>query len=78
MFNFKIRSLNTNHINLNGQLFLANSSLPAATFTTNQHDGAGNIGLSDGSVQQVTSRGLAQQIDRQGSVTNRLLLPLLP
>lgn len=72
------RNLLTNRFNMAGRLFLASSNLPAASWTTNQHNGAGNFALSDGSVQQVTSSGLAWQIQHQGLATNRLLLPLLP
>ncbi len=44
-----------------------------------QHDQAGNIGLSDGSVQQVTSSGLEQQVRQAasglGSGVLRMLMP---
>lgn len=72
------RHLLTNRFNMDGRLFLARSNLTAASWTTNQHDGAGNFALSDGSVQQVTSSALAWQVQHQGIATNRLLLPLLP
>lgn len=72
------RHLLTNRFNMDGRLFLASSNITSASWTTNQHNGAGNIALSDGSVQQVTSSGLAWQVQHQGIATNRLLLPLVP
>ncbi len=72
------RHLATNRFNLDGRLFLATTNRTSAAWTTNQHDGAGNIALADGSVQQVTSSALAGEIGRSGIATNRLLLPLLP
>ena len=72
------RHLLTNRFNMDGRLFLATTNITGAHWTTNQHDGAGNIALSDGSVQQVTSSSLTAQMHMQGIATNRLLLPLLP
>lgn len=72
------RHLLTNRFNVDGRLFLASSNLSSAAWTTNQHDGAGNIAMSDGSVQQANSSYLASLIALQGIATNRLLLPLLP
>ncbi len=72
------RNLLTNRFNLDGRVYLAISNGTHIIWTTNQHDGAGNVALSDGSVQQVTSSGLASQARLQGIATNRLLLPLLP
>ena len=72
------RNLLTNRFNLDGRLFLASSTVTSASWTTNQHEGAGNIALADGSVPQVTSAGLASAIRYHGLATNRLLLPLLP
>ena len=43
-----------------------------------QHNGAGNVGLSDGSVQQVTSSGFRQLLSRSGDINgnaNYLLFP---
>jgi hypothetical protein len=72
------RHLLTNRFNMDGRLYLASSTIASAAWTTNQHDGAGNIALSDGSVQQITSSGLTAQMRMQHIATNRLLLPLLP
>lgn len=72
------RHLLTNRFNLDGRLYLASSNLPAASWSTNLHNGAGNFALSDGSVQQATASWLANQVRLQGIATNRLLLPVLP
>lgn len=72
------RHLLTNRFNMDGRLFLASSNRSSASWTTNQHDGAGNFALSDGSVIQATSSVLAGHVRQQGIATNRLLLPLLP
>jgi hypothetical protein len=52
-------------------------------FSTNQtvrwsseiHDGVGNIGLNDGSVQQLTTIGLTELLQQTGLATNRLAIP---
>jgi type II secretory pathway pseudopilin PulG len=52
-------------------------------FTTNQlvgwssemHNGVGNINLADGSVQMVTVTGLAKLLQQTGIATNRLAIP---
>lgn len=72
------RHLLTNSTNVSGRLFLANTNVTSYVWTKNQHDGAGNYALSDGSVQQVPSSYLTIQIRAQEIATNRLLLPLLP
>ncbi|MEQ2007088.1 MAG: prepilin-type N-terminal cleavage/methylation domain-containing protein [Limisphaerales bacterium] len=72
------RHLLTTSTNLDGRVFLALSNVTTTAWTKSQHDGAGNLALSDGSVQQVTSSALASHIRQQGIATNRLLLPLLP
>ena len=47
-----------------------------AHFWTPPHDKfVGNIGLADGSVQMVTTRGLQQAIQNTGLATNRLAIP---
>lgn len=75
------RHVEVTPFNLEGRLFrfITNGS-QVVNWSAAQHNGAGNIALSDGSVQQVTSGGLAEQARQQSlaGVTNRLLLPLLP
>jgi prepilin-type processing-associated H-X9-DG protein len=51
-------------------------------WTKDRHHGVGNIGMADGSVQQVTSEGFQQATKEAsnstlvpGSVTNRWLIP---
>ena len=39
------------------------------------HQDGGNIGLADGSVQQVTSSGLFQQLRKSGDDQNRIIFP---
>jgi prepilin-type processing-associated H-X9-DG protein len=40
-----------------------------------RHNGAGNIALADGSVQQFSTPGLQTAIEHTGFATNRLLFP---
>lgn len=49
-------------------------NLPAG-WTEKIHNNTGNIGLSDGSVQQTTARMLQQFIRNSGDATNRIALP---
>jgi hypothetical protein len=44
-------------------------------WTTELHNLAGNVGLSDGSVQQMTSARIAAQLGAQTNATIRLLIP---
>ena len=46
-----------------------------AGWTEAMHNGQGNVGLSDGSVQQVTTDGLRQVIKNSEDATNRVALP---
>jgi prepilin-type processing-associated H-X9-DG protein len=46
-----------------------------AGWTTEMHNRAGNIGLADGSVQQVTDRGLQQQLEASALPLIRLAIP---
>jgi prepilin-type processing-associated H-X9-DG protein len=39
------------------------------------HNRVGNIGLADGSVQQVSIPGLQQMLKNTGDSTNRIALP---
>jgi len=50
------------------------SNTPIA-WTAARHKSAGNIGLADGSVQQLTASGLAKNFQQTGSATNRLAIP---
>jgi prepilin-type processing-associated H-X9-DG protein len=46
-----------------------------AGWTEALHNGVGNIGLADGSVQQVSIPGLQQMLKHTGDSTNRVALP---
>jgi prepilin-type processing-associated H-X9-DG protein len=46
-----------------------------AGWTEAMHNGVGNIGLADGSVQQVSIPGLQQMLKNTGDSTNRIALP---
>jgi len=67
------RNLTTNETLLSGLVELGTNS--PVDFTAGLHDGAGNIGLADGSVQQVTTELLRQQLQNSGDETNRLVFP---
>jgi len=45
------------------------------TWTKARHKFTGNIGLADGSVQQLTTDGLRQALQQTGVATNRLAIP---
>jgi competence protein ComGC len=45
------------------------------TWTAARHQFVGNIGLADGSVQQLTTKGLQQALQQIGVATNRLAIP---
>ena len=45
------------------------------TWTAERHIKAGNIGLADGSAQQVTSSGVYQAFQQTSFVTNRFIIP---
>jgi competence protein ComGC len=45
------------------------------SWTSARHHFAGNIGLADGSVQQVTTKGLQSAFQQAGLATNRLAIP---
>lgn len=59
----------------NGILGLTTNNLSG--WTSDLHDGVGNIALADGSVQQVSTRGLREMIANSGLATNRLQMPTL-
>ena len=46
-----------------------------AGWTEAMHNGQGNVGLADGSVQQVSIPGLQQMLKNTGDSTNRVALP---
>ena len=46
-----------------------------AGWTEAMHNGQGNVGLSDGSVQQFTTSGLCNALRNTGDATNRIALP---
>ena len=46
-------------------------------WTTEMHHKAGNIALSDGSVQQISSVGLQNAVASSGAMTNLLQMPVL-
>ncbi len=48
-----------------------------AGWTDEMHKKLGNLLLSDGSVQQVSTRGLRDAIENSGAFTNRLQMPIL-
>ena len=58
---------------LSGVVALGTNS--AVTWTRAIHREAGNIALADGSVQQVTTELLRQQLMKSGDATNRLVFP---
>jgi prepilin-type N-terminal cleavage/methylation domain-containing protein/prepilin-type processing-associated H-X9-DG protein len=67
------RNLALNGRLLTGAVGLGTNS-PVA-WTGDLHKNAGNIGLADGSVQQVTGGLLQQQLISSGDATNRILFP---
>jgi len=44
-------------------------------WTTTRRKNGGNIGLADGSVQEITTNGLRQALQQTGLATNRLAIP---
>jgi hypothetical protein len=66
--------------NIDGGTKLANGILEITTnqlvsWSSRMHDGFGNVGIADGSVQQVTSSGLRSLLQQTGVATNRLAIP---
>jgi hypothetical protein len=47
----------------------------AALWTKLLHEGAGNVGYADESVQQATTRDLQNILKASGFITNRLAVP---
>lgn len=58
---------------LSGVVALGTNS--SVSWTRAIHREAGNIGLADGSVQQVTTEQLRLQLENSGDATNRLVFP---
>ncbi len=71
------RNLMTNAANLHGSVLTVASNLPPV-WSASIHTNAGNVALSDGSVQQMNTAALANHLRQPDSGTNRLLLPLIP
>jgi competence protein ComGC len=46
-----------------------------ASWSSEMHDGVGNVAIADGSVQQLTTSGLQQLLQQTGLATNRLAIP---
>jgi type II secretory pathway pseudopilin PulG len=68
------RNLTTNGVAVQpGLLTITSNSVVG--FTMEMHVGAGNLLLSDGSVQQVTPQQLQAQISSGGPLINRLVIP---
>lgn len=68
------RNLTSNEIPV-GSGLLTLTTKSRATWTAQIHNKAGNIGLADGSVQQLTSAKLREALQNSGVATNRLVLP---
>jgi hypothetical protein len=47
----------------------------AIAWTKDRHHGAANLGMADGSAQQVTTGGLQKALQQTGVATNRLAIP---
>jgi prepilin-type processing-associated H-X9-DG protein len=56
-----------------GILKLATNTL--VKWTNDRHQEAGNLGMADGSVQQVATNGLPEALQQTGVVTNQLAIP---
>lgn len=59
----------------NGVLELTTNQSTA--WTAEIHNYVGNLCLADGSVQQVSTRGLGEAVENTGYATNRLQMPVL-
>jgi prepilin-type processing-associated H-X9-DG protein len=59
---------------VNSGLLELSTNAPIA-WTAARHKFAGNIGLADGSVQQLSQNGLRQAVQQTGVATNRLAIP---
>lgn len=68
------RNLTTNNVPVGPGLLVLNAT-NSVGWSEKIHEYAGNVGLADGSVQQVTSSGLQQLAQRSGTNTIRLAIP---
>jgi len=68
------RNLTANGIVVRSRLVTLTTN-SVAGWTSQIHSNCGNIGLSDGHVEQVTAAGLQKLIAKTGVATNRLVLP---
>ena len=44
-------------------------------WTEKMHDKGGNVGLADGSAEQITNRKLIEKLRNTGDTTNRIVMP---
>ena len=68
------RNLVTNGVQVSPGLLVMPSTNPVG-FSSTMHKFQGNVGLSDGSVQQVSSQGLQKLMQNSGTNTIRLIVP---
>jgi prepilin-type processing-associated H-X9-DG protein len=68
------RNLMTNGIPVGGGLLILATSVTVG-WTAAMHNGAGNVALGDGSVQQLNSKRSLDQLAASGVATNRLAIP---
>jgi len=59
---------------VSGGVLLASTNDPVS-WTAALHQNCGNIGLADGSVQQLSTKLLRDAVANTGFQTNRLLMP---
>jgi prepilin-type N-terminal cleavage/methylation domain-containing protein len=64
----------TNHLSQRSGLLTLTSN-DMVGWTQDLHDKVGNVGLTDGSVQQLTRNSLMEALRHSGTVTNRLAIP---
>ena len=67
-------NLAINNTPVNSGILSIPTNLPV-TWTIERHRKAGNIGLADGSAQQVTINGLQRALQQTGFATNHLAIP---
>ena len=67
------RNLSTNERLMSGLLTLTNNS--QVKWTKDLHVHAGNLGLADGSAQQVSDSGLLRQINSSTNLPERVAIP---
>jgi hypothetical protein len=63
-----------NGVSVKSELLEVSTNM-TVTWTAARHKFIGNIGLADGSVQQITTTNLQQAIQATGIATNRLAIP---